>query len=163
MRPRCRLSLETGSSRRVAVRFTPDVVGAHLPPGVTGSYLLYHGVTPLYVGRSDTCLRRRLMEHPLRRIASHVAWEPTTSVDRAFLIEAFWFHELEVGPYHLNLIHPARPSTSHRVCPYCHNEYGEAKALEHALARPAPDSNITHTDSVTVHCGDDRGSEGDMR
>ena len=160
MTPRRRLIVQTGSSHRVAIRLKPDVVGAHLPPGVTGSYLLYHGLTPVYVGRSDTCLRRRLMEHPLRRIASHVAWEPTISEDRAFLVESFWFHQLELGPYHLNVIHPARPTASHRVCPYCHNQDGEAKALERALGRPVLRSD---NDSVTVHYGGDRGSEGDMK
>ncbi len=49
---------------KFALRFTRGVVNLQVPTGTIGAYLLVEhdeeGVRPLHVGRSDTCLRRRL-------------------------------------------------------------------------------------------------------
>jgi hypothetical protein len=131
--------LQAGSRRRLAFRFTPQTIRLHIPGLVIGSYLLLDHGHPVYIGRSDTCLRRRLESHPLLGMASHVAWEAASSPERAFLSEAFWYHELQRYHQVLNLVHPARPAGSDRNCPYCSGGPAERKALLLAFpGRPAP-------------------------
>lgn len=131
------IDLLVGRRQRVAFRFDAAIVRQHLPAGVVGSYLLLDGRVPVYVGRSDSCLRRRLKNHPLLGRASHVTWEPTSSLGRAFMLEAFWFHELHGEPSLLNIAHPARPAGSTWRCPYCPSTATERHALRRAL-RPPP-------------------------
>jgi len=126
----------TGSRARLAFRFTPETIRLHIPGQVVGSYLLLAHRHPVYIGRSDTCLRRRLETHPLLGTATHVTWEAASSPDRAFLSEAFWYHELQRDHEVLNLVHPARPAGSDRSCPYCSPGQAERRALQLAF-RPA--------------------------
>jgi hypothetical protein len=122
-----------GTRQRLALRFDPATVRLHLPNGVLGSYLLLSGRNAIYIGRSDTCLRRRLESHPLLGTATHVAWEAAASPERAFLAEAFWFHELRRVGHTLNIAHPARPAGSTRACPFCAGQAAERRALMCAL------------------------------
>lgn len=124
---------------RLALPFQRRMIRQVIPPGTTGVYLLLNGKDPVYVGRSDTCLRRRLVGHPLLERLTHVAFEACGSPCRAFYLEAFWFHELMGLPTTLNLIHPARPAASDRPCPFC--DTAVAPALERALPRPPDPMN----------------------
>ncbi|MFE5591174.1 hypothetical protein [Streptomyces sp. NPDC056549] len=131
-----------------AVRFTRSVVRTQIEPGTVGAYLLLGHVRgtirPLYVGRSDTCLHRRLYHHPLQGIATHFIVTPTRNPDQAYATEAHWYHRhLSVGHPLLNRIHPASPARAARRCPFC----GES-ALERALARALSHSRPSQTRST---------------
>jgi hypothetical protein len=127
------VKIAVGERHRLAFRFDPTVIRKHVPAGVVGSYLLLQDAKPIYVGRSDTCLRHRLQQHPLLGLASHVAWEVTKSAERAFLVEAGWFHEIKEGQQALNQIHPAKPNGSMIECPFCGPTLQEERALAHAM------------------------------
>lgn len=107
---------------RYAMRYSAALVRELLPAGVSGAYLMFNGSAPVYVGRSDACLRTRLSTHPLLGVATHVLWEPTKSAFHAFVLECDWYHRLESSPARLNVIHPARPGGSERVCAFCAEE-----------------------------------------
>lgn len=140
------VKLVDGTWSRLAFRLDPPTVRLHVPGQVVGSYLLIKNGQPLYVGRPDTCLRRRLESHPLLGVATHVAWEAVSSPERAFLSEAFWFHELQHDHRILNRLHPARPAGSKRRCPHCSVGPLERKALLRAFrAGTSPDTPSTLT------------------
>lgn len=113
------VELSVVSFGRFAYRFTPDVVQALLPDSVVGTYLLIKHGLPVYVGRSDTCLRTRLGRHPWLGIATHFTWEPCRTSFQAFCLESLWYHRLVGEPETLNRVHPARPSNCRRPCPFC--------------------------------------------
>ncbi|MGW3031196.1 hypothetical protein ACWDCB_08160 [Streptomyces sp. NPDC001178] len=111
-----------------------------IPTGTIGAYLLLRHeqqqTTPLYVGRSDTCLRRRLTRHPLRGHATHFVAAPTANSQQAYAIESAWYHRyLSKGVPIINQIHPASPARTGRCCPYCPETEIE-RAFRRAL--PAP-------------------------
>lgn len=106
-------------AHRFAFRFKQRVVRAMVPIRTQGAYLLLSGENPLYIGRSDHCVRSRLTGHPLLGIATHFLWEPCNSSVRAFCLEAFWYHRLAGELGGLNLIHPASPTGSGLSCPFC--------------------------------------------
>lgn len=118
-----------------AVRFTRSVVHHRIQPRTVGAYLLLGhvqgAIRPLYVGRSDTCLHRRLYHHPLQGIATHFIVTPTRNPDQAYATEAHWYHRhLRAGHPLLNRIHPACPAGTALRCPFCRES-----ALERALIR----------------------------
>lgn len=117
--------LTTGHpAARMAFRLRPATIRAMLPRRVPGTYLLLAGTTPVYVGRSDVCLRTRLSRHNHLSKASHVLWEPARTPGEAFALEAFWFHR-----HHKSLInkaHPAPPRGSRMPCPFCTGMTGQA-------------------------------------
>ncbi|BBB00186.1 hypothetical protein RVR_7138 [Actinacidiphila reveromycinica] len=125
-----------------AVRFTRSVVHTRVEPKSIGAYLLLGhvrgAIRPLYVGRSDTCLHRRLYHHPLQGIATHFIVTPTRNPDQAYATEARWYHRhLCAGHPLLNRIHPASPAGTARRCPFC-QEPGLGRALTRALLHPHP-------------------------
>lgn len=124
----------TTSIGRFGFRFAPEVVYAMIPCKVVGTYLLIKNGVPLYIGRSDRCLRRRLSSHPLLGNASHFVWEVCCSPFQAFCLESFWFHRLQNQPQLLNIIHPARPVGLERLCPFCNSK--DIQALGIALGKP---------------------------
>src|SRR5689334_5372563 len=89
---------------RLAFRLLPITLRALLPPGRIGAYVLLAGHVPVYVGRSDTCLRQRLSTHNHLSRASHVLWETTTTARDAFHLEAFWWHQHRATL--INEVHP---------------------------------------------------------
>lgn len=135
------VKLLAGTGARLAFRFTPAAIRLCIPCQVVGSYLLLDDRHPVYIGRSDTCLRRRLESHPLLGAATHVVWEAASTPDKAFLSEAFWFHELRRHHLVINLVHPARPAGSDRNCPYCRADEAERRALQRAF--PGRSAHIT--------------------
>jgi hypothetical protein len=111
------LKVEIGPSNRFAFPFTRTTVNALIPAGVVGVYLLLAAERPVYIGRSDQCLRTRLRFHGHLGNATHVVWNVCRSPVEAFLLESAWFHWL--GLRRLNRIHPARPRDTAVRCPYC--------------------------------------------
>lgn len=122
--------------RRLAFTLAPDTLRELIPPRTIGAYLLLDGMVPIYVGRSDHCLRDRLSTHNHRHLATHVLWQPTRTRLEAYLLEAFWFHGHRASL--INKIHPGAPTDSGRACPFC--ESVDA-ALEDALGRPIHTTN----------------------
>ncbi|MEU6812978.1 hypothetical protein ABZ920_29160 [Streptomyces sp. NPDC046831] len=109
-----------------------------IPAKTIGAYvLLRHDqqqAVPLYIGRSDTCLRRRLAYHPLRGHATHFVAAPTRNHHQAFAIESAWYHRYRAaGTPIANQIHPASPAGTGRRCPFC-----PETEIERALRRAFP-------------------------
>lgn len=106
---------------RFAFRMTRQRITAFLPAGLPGAYLLLDSpAQPLYVGRSDRCLRSRLLHHPLRRRATHFTAAVTDGPRGAFMLESYWWHRYRLhGVELLNLIHPASNSAVDNTCPFC--------------------------------------------
>ena len=117
----------------IAFRATPKTISALVPDNTIGTYLLLNHNTPVYVGRSDTGLKSRLMQHEHLHGATHVLWSPRSSPLRAYLLEAAWYHRIQELPQEsLNQVHPARPDTeSGLVCPFC--GYDDEQALREIL------------------------------
>lgn len=112
------LQFEPPRNRRVAVPFAPAWIQALVPPRVSGAYLLLTAHAPIYIGRSDVCLRSRLLSHELLDKSSHVIWEPCEP-RIGFELESFWFHKLRRTTGVLNRFHPAPPRGQTISCPYC--------------------------------------------
>lgn len=125
-------SLLLDTPRRIAYAMRPDLLRAVIPPGHAGTYLLLQHNAAMYVGRSDTCVLTRLCRHELLSKATHVTWEPSNSPERAYRLEAAWFHQFR-GPHLLNQLHPARPTGYELSCPFC--GAGDTVALARALPR----------------------------
>lgn len=98
-------------------RLLPWLVRALVPPNVIGSYLLLDGRAPTYAGRSDTDLRRRLVEHSADPRARYFAFAVHATVAQAFAAECAAFHALRGATR--NLIHPALPTGQRAGCPFC--------------------------------------------
>jgi hypothetical protein len=128
----------------VAFRFAPVVVRAFVPPDHIGTYLLMRGEEAIYVGRSDHCVRRRLLGHPLMEDATHFLWQPARSAFSAFSLESHWFHRLvNSAGHYMNDIHPARPLQATRSCPWCNP--AEPVALRRAVTA------TLHLDGPAAH------------
>ena len=129
------LYLTTSASARLAFRFVPGVVRALIPRDVIGCYVLTVGERPVYVGRSDSCLRQRLAHHGLLGRASHFFWQPCGTPLAAFNLESAWYHHLRhgAGTGLLNLNHPGSPSGVNCLCPFCLP--GDREALAFAMSR----------------------------
>ncbi len=133
---------------RVALRLTRSVVNMQIPTGTIGAYLLMEydqdGARPLYVGRSDTCLRRRLCRHPLRGRATHFVVTPARNSHQAYAMESYWYHEYQAaGRAVRNQIHPASPAGTGRRCPFCPED-----AIKRALSRALPQPRHSDTRST---------------
>lgn len=105
---------------RFAFPFTTRAVTVSLPPATVGSYvLLGQDGNAIYVGRSDHCLRRRLLQHPLRSRASHFSASVVDTPRSAYLLESYWWHRYRRdGIQLINRIHPAGHEPSAH-CPFC--------------------------------------------
>ncbi|VEG40466.1 Uncharacterised protein [Mycolicibacterium flavescens] len=113
---------------RLAFQLNPRTVRSLIPAGTPGTYLLLQGERPVYVGRSDRCLRARLATHNHLHHATHVTWETARDAWGAFLLEAWWWHQH--SDTLINKIHPAAP-TGQGPCPFCEprTDSGLANAL----------------------------------
>jgi hypothetical protein len=99
------------------LELTPWLIRAVLPRTRIGTYVLFGVEGPSYVGRSDTDLRRRLLEHSSSARAPYFSYEVHTDPLQAFEVECGLFHALK--PQLTNAIHPDRPAYSNRLCPFC--------------------------------------------
>jgi len=131
------LCLEPVELRRMGYLFLPEVVRAIVPQGCVGVYLLLgRGCHPVYVGRSDTCVRHRLANHEHLGNAAYFTWEPRLTPGDAFYMEAWWFHRLADYPTALNRRHPGPPAGSATPCPFCRQ--ADLPALRLALPSGLP-------------------------
>jgi hypothetical protein len=113
-------------------------IRAMLVPRIAGAYVMLQDGIPIYVGRSDRCLRQRLLTHEKLALATHLHWRVCATPRKAFEQESFWFdHFSKVHSLH-NSIHPAVPNCDPRPCPYCELE---AKKVAMAFARLAENDN----------------------
>ena len=73
-----------------------------------------------YVGRSDACLRHRLLWHELLGEFDVFLVRTANDPAEAFQFEcAFWHRFTDVDETILNRIHPASPPRARLMCPYC--------------------------------------------
>jgi hypothetical protein len=111
------------SSADRAYLIDQPILAAKIPPRSRGAYVLgkYVGgeFSPLYVGRSDSCLLTRILTHNYRNLATHVAWRIRSSQRDAFHQECALYHTYEEEPWFLNKVHPASPKGSGLICPFC--------------------------------------------
>jgi hypothetical protein len=104
---------------RFAFPLKARYISMMLPAAKPGSYLLLESSQPVYVGRSDRCVRQRLLSHPLRGKATHFTATITDDARGAYLLECYWFHRYRSDGAGLrNQIHPPgwQPNAQ---CPFC--------------------------------------------
>lgn len=98
-------------------RLSPWIVRALIPPAVIGVYVLWSPTAPVYVGRSDTSLRRRLLEHSRSWPDIFFTYDVAFSPDDAYRMECCLFHAL--GDHTTNIDHPQRVSVDQTGCDIC--------------------------------------------
>jgi hypothetical protein len=135
---------------RLGFKFEPEVVRATVPPAVVGTYCLFSGAEPIYVGRSDHCLRTRLTHHPYGMKATHFMWEPCTTPWSAFCLEAYWWHSLASTPSLRNAVHPGRPVSCGQPCPFCNPSDVRGLAQLLPWVTSTTSSNTISTTKVAV-------------
>ncbi|MEO9322233.1 hypothetical protein ABFT23_02000 [Nocardioides sp. C4-1] len=128
------------NARRYQLR--PWLIRTLLPPTTIGAYVLWESDRPVYAGRSDTSLRRRLLEHAGRRSAEYFSYDAASSVSAAFDMECSLFHALGSGLR--NSIHPQRPYDRHHDCAFCASSVAHARLWAHPDVPPAETG-------VTIH------------
>lgn len=101
-------------------RLRPWLVRALIPPEQVGSYILYRAAVPVYVGRSDSDLRRRLLQHTGAGTAEYFSYDIHPSPWQAFQAECSLYHAT-IGQL-TNRVHPRAPTSVATVCPFCGNE-----------------------------------------
>jgi hypothetical protein len=103
----------------------PDTVKATRPsvtenvPDRTGAYLLFIGEYPVYAGRSDSSLMKRLCSHEHLPVATHLTWKVRESAKGAFYLESAWHHQGGGAEDMLNKVHPRAPNGTALMCPFC--------------------------------------------
>lgn len=112
-----------------------NILRSLIPPQKIGVYLLgtYHlgDFHPIYAGRSDSCLLKRLLNHNHRDKATHVVWRFTLTISQAFRQECCLYHTYE-DEFLLNKGHPASPKGSGLRCPICSYTDIDIQALRQA-------------------------------
>jgi len=116
--------------KRIAFAATASFIRLFVPKRAIGVYMLFSNKIPFYIGRSDTCSRTRLLNHPLLAITTHIAWKPCRDQLQGFRMEAAWFHASDPSQL-LNQIYPARPSGNLEICPFC--DTGDCLAWMHTM------------------------------
>ncbi len=97
-----------------------QVVSAEQPGFYRLGYVINGRFLTNYIGRSDNCLRKRLLSHVYDRWQSHFVARPTETAAKAYRLECLFYHLQQ--PYIRNEIHPAQPDEVSTKCPYCHQE-----------------------------------------
>lgn len=111
-------------TNKQVILFLPEVIRKTVLPGKCGVYALgdmeEDEFKIKYVGRSDHCLRTRLLTHNYLYDFSYFYFLYVDSPKDAFRLESQWWHacvDFEVPI--INKIHPDSPSNSPMVCPCC--------------------------------------------
>ena len=103
---------------------TSKNVRALVPKNATGVYFLANkenGKFVLkYVGRSDTKLRNRLLQHAKEGKYSYFSFVLTRTIFDAFRIECREYHNAVNLD---NKIHPRKPKNLDYKCPYCNLKF----------------------------------------
>ncbi len=94
------------------LRFDRRMICAVIPPKTKGAYVLFTvglngALQCIYVGRSDTDLRRRLLHHPHDH-ATHFVFEPRLTAEQAYHAECRAYRRFRPS---LNRIAPGEPAT----------------------------------------------------
>jgi hypothetical protein len=100
-------------------RLSPWLVRALIPDGVIGVYVLWSPTAPVYVGRSDTSLRRRLLEHARTWPDVFFTFDVAFSPEDAYRMECCLFHAL--ADRTTNIDHPQRVTSDDAGCDICPN------------------------------------------
>lgn len=98
-------------------RLQPWLIRALIPPKQVGSYILYRAGEPIYVGRSDTDLQHRLLQHAATSAGDYFRYDVHPSASHAFQAECSLYHAIE-GPL-TNRIHPDAPDYLDIDCSFC--------------------------------------------
>lgn len=119
--------------------FLPEVIRVVVGKGKAGAYALGDVVDGKfyvgYVGRSDTCLRTRLLSHNYLYDFSYFCFQCAKTPSEAFAQEAgLWHACVDYGIPIRNRIHPDSPVNAHMKCPYCQS----AKIIKQSLERGWP-------------------------
>lgn len=118
-----------------AYPLTPKRVRQVVPDEQPGFYRLGYIIggrfRTTYVGRSDSSLQRRLLEHERERWQEAFIARPSETAAAAYRMECLFYH-LE-GESTGNKIHPATPAGTSTECPYCLQE----TAIENNPATPS--------------------------
>lgn len=115
-------------------RLQPWIVRMLIPSGHLGSYRLVRHWRVSYVGRSDRCLRRRLVAHAYRGEADFFGFDVHPDSLRAYTAECALFH---ATPSTLsNSVHPAVPANTKPSCPYCPETIALTQRLRLNLGTP---------------------------
>ena len=101
----------------MAVPLTSSWISELIPNNTIGAYLLWNEIEPIYVGRSDNCLKTRLITHNHRGEATHVTWQVANTPSQAYQFECFWYSWAKQQNRCLNQIAPARPSKQNSISP----------------------------------------------
>ncbi len=117
-------------SRR-AYRIDNDLLRNLINPNKSGAYILGTiddgSFQPKYVGRSDSCLLTRILNHNHREKVTHVEWEIWSSPKKSYDRECSLYHNLleQESLEIFNEIHPASPlglGLNCKVCSIKHTE-----------------------------------------
>ncbi|MGY5281444.1 GIY-YIG nuclease family protein [Nocardia abscessus] len=100
------------------LRLRPWLIRTLIPEHHIGTYLLYNDTADLvYVGRSDTDIRRRLIRHSIDCRGEYFTYDIHNSVTSAFDVECALFH-LHAGRLS-NRLHPDKPDFYEATCIFC--------------------------------------------
>lgn len=102
--------------RRYKLR--PWVIRAVVPAGAAGAYVLFRDGLPTYIGRSATCLQRRLIAHAASARGEYFTFIESRPGIACYHAECELFHAVPPGLL-TNRIHPAKPAELAAMCPYC--------------------------------------------
>lgn len=108
------------------LRLKPWLVRATIPAGCAGTYTLHRAGGPIYVGRSDTDLRRRLIQHCGTRKGEYFSYDTHHSATAAFEVECSLYHSLQGSI--INILHPDAPNFSDATCPFCASQLKQVLA-----------------------------------
>ncbi|MBF6547613.1 GIY-YIG nuclease family protein [Nocardia brasiliensis] len=87
-----------------------------IPNGLIGTYTLFRRHGACYVGRSDTNLRRRLLEHCTAARGYYFSYNVHRTPAQAFSMECCLYHALRPLD---NVLHPDVPDHASMQCPFC--------------------------------------------
>lgn len=103
------------------ILYLPQIVCALLDENRPGAYVLgsEQDFKIGYVGRSDTCVRRRLAFHNHLYKFDYFIYRYAKNAEEAYMFECEAYHALERRSGMLNKYHPAAPRGTSLFCPYC--------------------------------------------
>lgn len=100
-------------------RLTPWLVRALISDSAIGVYVLWSPTAPVYLGCSDTSLRRRLLEHARTWPDLTFTYDAALSPEDAYRMECCLFRALGDGT--TNIGHPPRVTCEDFGCEICPN------------------------------------------
>lgn len=101
-----------------------ETIAQNLVSKQIGNYWLGHfsatgSFVVRYIGRSDTCLKRRLSQHAAKGKYEAYVFRPSEQIKESFDIECREWHLLKSIDQLDNIIHPDSPTRLPYKCNYC--------------------------------------------